>query len=643
MAASVTFSAVRPVLSLTTNTDFFFSADPRTDLSWWSRLAEIPARVVATVFLHELSTLGACYDAARGTRIIQVNFLGYDEQAHRFGPDSRRARRQLRAIDRSVRRIWRAAHLGSGREYDVWVFSTHGQESTLGSDLQLFAKLQATVAELSSRLMVNQGDAEADPVRVETRLTSTVSSPRSSWFGWTKWWRGKSREDGDGGAEEPTGEPDVLLVPSGTMTHIYLLTPRAQAMREELAYGLSKTPFAPLVCEKCDSISSVATEGVQVWSDGQVRRLPHHAVQVFGARHPHLGYLANDLTQVVLHPDAGDLVICGWSGTGETINYLGQAGGHNGPGIEETTGFALLPSDVQATLGTEVAPRPSDLRHAALRVMDSLPLIRQVDHVEEKVSESISPLRKRILTYNIHGCVGMDGELSPQRIARVVGQSQADLICLQEIDRLRPRSQSVDQVQLIADALGMQSVFAAAWEEDEKAFGNAIITSLPFEVVKSGRLPRQKVSRNGRSAIWVEVTIPSRVKEGGGERAEDPLRLQVINTHLSIYPSEQLLQAKALVRDWLEPAKSRGPVVLCGDFNAAPGSATWKVLAGSLRDVEQGRAGRPYPTYFSPYPLLRVDHIFISPSIRPQSQVVRSRLAKIASDHLPLLAELGLG
>ena len=62
--------------------------------------------------------------------IIHLNFLGYDEQAHRRGPSSRFAHWTLKGIDDAVKRIWIAAHRSNRRDYDVWIFSDHGQADT---------------------------------------------------------------------------------------------------------------------------------------------------------------------------------------------------------------------------------------------------------------------------------------------------------------------------------------------------------------------------------------------------------------------------------------------------------------------------------------------------------------------------------
>ena len=56
----------------------------------------------------------------------------------------------------------------------------------------------------------------------------------------------------------------------------------------------------------------------------------------------------------------------------------------------------------------------------------------------------------RILSYNVHRCLGIDGQLSPARIAEVIASCEADIVALQEIDVKRARTRGVDQAQAIA-------------------------------------------------------------------------------------------------------------------------------------------------------------------------------------------------
>jgi len=50
----------------------------------------------------------------------------------------------------------------------------------------------------------------------------------------------------------------------------------------------------------------------------------------------------------------------------------------------------------------------------------------------------------RILTYNIHKAIGNDGKYSLDRIIEILKKSQADILCLQEVDYLVPRSNHDD-------------------------------------------------------------------------------------------------------------------------------------------------------------------------------------------------------
>jgi endonuclease/exonuclease/phosphatase family metal-dependent hydrolase len=122
--------------------------------------------------------------------------------------------------------------------------------------------------------------------------------------------------------------------------------------------------------------------------------------------------------------------------------------------------------------------------------------------------------------------------------------------------------------------------------------------------------------------------------------------VNVITTHLGLGPRERVLQVKALLgEDWIGGIPPDEPIVICGDFNALPGSAPYKLMAGKLRDVQLAIGGhRPLGTFSSLQPLVRLDHIFTSPHFeRQRVVVVRNDLTRVASDHLPLVVDLRIG
>ena len=94
--------------------------------------------------------------------------------------------------------------------------------------------------------------------------------------------------------------------------------------------------------------------------------------------------------------------------------------------------------------------------------------------------------------------------------------------------------------------------------------------------------------------------------------------------------------------DWLGPVIASEPVILCGDFNLSPGSPAYRLARKKLSDVQTGRVGhRPLATFTSARPLLQLDHIFVSAHFDTHRAFVpRNDLTRLASDHLPLLADL---
>jgi len=598
---------------------------------FWQELIMIPARVVVVVLLRELVTLGACYDAARGRPIIHLNLLGYDEQAHRRGPGSRFAHWSLGGIDSSIRRIWKAAHRGAGREYDVWVFSDHGQEATQPYQLAHGKPIQQVIAEMVD-------DGRVDPMPKDQSERTPRLQSRANWLGidWLV-----SMLFGEQDHDIQTRSKRVQTVTSGPLGFVYFLNDDLKQDREKFAKQLvedHKIPMAIIISDE---------KAIAFLPKGRFE-LPGDAVQIFGADHPFLTDIADDIIDLASHADAGDILLVGWLRPPKNVfsdgmptqstSFVLQNGAHAGPGAEETNAFALMPSDIHLDDNGKGYLRPNDLRIAALRFLGrELP---DQKHPDEKIVEetqrnqlvspplSRSAKRASILTYNVHGCVGMDGLLSPERIARVIGQSGAMIVCLQELDMLRQRSGKIDQAHAIAECLEMQFEFNAAWHLEEESFGNAILTPYPMSVIERRGLHHHRADRSRRSAMWVEIDI------GNGTF------IQVINTHLSIYPKEQLIQANELVEEWIQPASLKGPVILCGDFNARPKSATCQSFNSILTNGESFDANPTRATYFSPLPMTRVDHIFVSKQFESvRTQVINTRLAKIASDHLPLLGE----
>jgi endonuclease/exonuclease/phosphatase family metal-dependent hydrolase len=237
------------------------------------------------------------------------------------------------------------------------------------------------------------------------------------------------------------------------------------------------------------------------------------------------------------------------------------------------------------------------------------------------------------MTYNVHGGVGADFRLDLVRIARVIESQQVDLCALQELDVERPRSGGHDQPRWLAEKLHMRLEFCSARECDGGRYGNAVLSRHPLESVRTACLPRRLDDDEPRSLQWV------RMNTAGG-----PLNL--LNTHLGLDRRERLIQAAAIMgRDWVVDACATGPTVLCGDFNARPRSLVYRMLTDRLRDAQLvvPHERTPLSTFPSLLPVLRIDHVLVSPEVEVRGcSVVRGRLARLASDHLPLIADIEL-
>jgi len=240
----------------------------------------------------------------------------------------------------------------------------------------------------------------------------------------------------------------------------------------------------------------------------------------------------------------------------------------------------------------------------------------------------------RILTYNVHRCVGTDRRLDVGRVAAVIAALEPDIVALQEVDVGRARSGGVDQAHEIARRLDMDFHFNAALRVEEEQYGDAILTSLPERMIKADGLPdlSEGLRLEPRGALWIAVTI------GGVE-------VQIINTHLGLAPTEQQRQASALAGPaWVGHADCTGPTILLGDFNATGASVVYRTLTADLIDARKlNPVRRPTSTFPSRFPFLRIDHLFVSAGVKVTGMdAPYTPATRVASDHLPLVMDFEL-
>src|SRR4051812_21039333 len=171
------------------------------------------------------------------------------------------------------------------------------------------------------------------------------------------------------------------------------------------------------------------------------------------------------------------------------------------------------------------------------------------------------PIPVRLVTFNTHHGVGEDARHDLPRLAKLLASAEADVICLQEVDRhFGDRSEDVDQALLLSRALDMQLAWGPAIDEPSaggqpRQYGNALLSRLPILVSDVHRLPG---SGEPRSALRTMLEL-----DGG--------TLWVTATHLTTRSPEERGEQVAALAALHSEGMEAGVVV--GDFNARPDAA----------------------------------------------------------------------
>ncbi len=405
----------------------------------------------------------------------------------------------------------------------------------------------------------------------------------------------------------------------GPVGQIYLKKKVASTELTDIARKLVSELKIPLVLirQKPDQVMAFTPRGSFI--------LPDQAVAVFGKDHSFLEEIKKDILRICWHVNAGDLTIAGWSVGEKAISFPNESGAHAGMGIEETRGFALLPVDAPLQLKGKQYLRPIDLRRSVQRYLNK-------EIVNDVVKQEVSNKTLRVMTYNVHGCLGMDGIISIERISRVITRHHPDVIALQELDVGRARSNGIDQVKEIAATLGMKYYFHPVIANQDEHYGNAVLSRYPLTMISMKTLIKHRESKinEPRGTLRVSLEFHGKV-------------IHLINTHLSIWPTEQRLQViELLANEYQDSCNHQLPFILCGDFNATPGSFVYRTISKYLKDSQASLIGhRPCGTWFGRYPLTQIDHVFTNSLFDVKAITVpRTSLDKTASDHLPVIVDL---
>ena len=242
------------------------------------------------------------------------------------------------------------------------------------------------------------------------------------------------------------------------------------------------------------------------------------------------------------------------------------------------------------------------------------------------------PLNLRLVTWNVHKCVGgLDRRYDAARTSAVLEAQSPDVVLLQEVSQGGHWYRHERQVDVLGDALGMshRSYFVnVKFGPKRGEYGNAILSRFP--ITSTDNIDLTIAGKKARSALHAELRVPL---PGGGART-----LHAFNLHLGLGERERREQLRLLLASPRMTHIHRStPIVVAGDFNDVLGSLGKRLLVPvGFRGPR--RAPRTFPAWA---PIRALDSLFVRGECELQSLTsARSKRSRTASDHVLLNADI---
>ena len=240
----------------------------------------------------------------------------------------------------------------------------------------------------------------------------------------------------------------------------------------------------------------------------------------------------------------------------------------------------------------------------------------------------------RVMTWNIHRAIGLDRRYRIGRIVDVIRHHQPDLVLLQEVDHGVPRSHRHKMELEIAHALEYPwHTWAQAHTLKEGSYGNSTLSKFP--ITKRRVIDLTQGNKKKRNSLYVKIKVPG-----------SPRHLHTFNWHLGLSATERHAQVIRLFRSGTyKKIRPKEPLLLAGDTN------DWRNLLFHSSGIQtegfhawsEHRRRQHIRTFPSPSPVGALDKIFWRGNLhQAHLHASKVKVTRVASDHLPLLAEFHL-